>query len=452
MGSSTTTLESFYLLVDKMRLVDNISKVVLWGGIFAISSIFSKGALFLFTLYLSKILPAPTYAAYGLLYAIMVAAATFSIIGVNELTAASIKSYARGANEKKLFERMLGLFILLAFVVSVLISVTAIIFLDYEGISLYGVISAVLLGLVNAYANMKTFFLRLNQKYFFSLILHTGIPAISIFGMFAFSYVKQDVSILFIGGLLFALIFLLLVMRLGLASNSRFNFNIQSQKLLGKALPYGGIALIGWLSGYGMTLYIALVNEVFVVALYTLLYTVASMAQLIASSANMARVPVFYRLYNNDSVVEANLFNRRILSYLSLLLGFLGALVVAVWPFLAEFIGGNATDYSDYQIELAWLFAGYVASIPWWSFQNYYYVSDKGSELVRVVFWSGGVGLIVWATLIYKFGVSGVFFGFFIKNCIQSLFIYFSGRKLWRVNVPWLSMSAGLTLVFVGCL
>ena len=160
------------------------------------------------------------------------------------------------------------------------------------------------------------------------------------------------------------------------------------------------IAILGWLSGYGINFVINTLQDGVDVATFTLLFTVASVSQLIASSLNMAWAPRFYAYYNSRSVDLAENRSRFIYSLLVIALAVGGCIAVALLPWLAHLVGGNLAHYGSYQTELAWLMAGYVASAPWWQGQNYFHISGKSHALMRLTLWSGGFGMVLWVLAI----------------------------------------------------
>lgn len=425
-------------------------RTLIWSFAFSFLAVVAKGGNLLVAMYLASVFPASVYASFGVLYAFQAAMGTFSIAGLGEFAVANLKKYSRRNSVLVLFKRVSGLYLPLAVLWVVPLFILSTLFFDDDGVSAAAAVFSLLLGALLAFANLQASLLRLDDRYGESLLLHAGVPIASATGMAMAAWLDNSIAAVFIGGCVGGLAMLGVLLANKIVYTTSLRLRAPERENLSATSPYAQIAVVGWLSGYGMNLFIMSQGERGIVAVYTILYTIAALSQLLASSVNMARAPVFYSLFNAGKRDEASRFNRRIFSILAIVLGVFGAVVVFFLPLVTLLIGGHAADYGSYQLELALLFCGYVVSVPWWCFQNYYYVCNEGRALRRVILLSGTVGLLAWMALIAIWDEMGVFVGFVIRTGLQSVYIWTQGRDEWEVEVPWLSIIVGCLLVFFG--
>jgi O-antigen/teichoic acid export membrane protein len=216
--------------------------------------------------------------------------------------------------------------------------------------------------------------------------------------------------------------------------------------------PFIIITIFGWLSGYGMNFIINLKFEPLHVATFTVLFTVSSVSQMIASSLNMVWAPRFYQLFNEGAMDQAEFRNRYFFSLLAGVLGVVGCLSVALLPWITGLVGGNLSHYGNFRLELAFLMAGYIVSISWWYGQNYYHVAGYGVQLMYLSIWSGGSGLALWVVCMIALGPVGIFVGFALQMAIKAGAMWGMGNKYWRLRPPWSAITIGCALTFAGLL
>src|SRR5206468_1752711 len=179
--------------------------------------------------------------------------------------------------------------------------------------------------------------------------------------------------------------------------------------------PFVALTFLGWLSGYGNNYVVRALFDSSDVAKFTFAFTLASIMQLVATSLNQVWSPRFYRIVHEQSWDETDRRNRQFFRWQGLAMGLVGGLVIGIFPSAISLVGGNLVAYQAIQIELMLLFAGYVVLCPWWHCQNYFLVYGKGRELMRVVFKSSVIGVVVWLLLMWWLGSIGIYVGFLVQ-------------------------------------
>ena len=420
-----------------------------WAAIFTASNIAVKGMQALLVVALATAIPPESFAQFGILYALYGAAASFCIVGLQEITASRLKRHGSELRRNVLFQRvsglayvsgLIGLMIVSPFIVSALIM----------SIPTSAVIASVMLGALTSYEVLQANLQRIGDRNAASLISSAGIPICSVIGLAVGGWIARDIAYIFILALLCSSIvfyfqifkkqvFLPVIPRINRAVVEAINI-----------VPFVLIAILGWLSGYGINFVINTLQDGVDVATFTLLFTVASVSQLIASSLNMAWAPRFYAYYNSGSVDLAENRSRFISALLVIALAVGGCIAVALLPWLAHLVGGNLAHYGSYQTELAWLMAGYVASAPWWQGQNYFHISGKSHALMHLTLWSGGFGMVLWVLAILIIGREGIYIGFFVQMCIKATAMWIMSGRYWGMRPPIFTILLFLPLIFAG--
>jgi len=420
-------------------------------GLFTGANVGVKGAYAFLVLLLAAKLPAEVFAQFGMLYALHGAMATFAVTGLGEVTAGLLKSHRPGLFRQVLFRRMSGLFLITASISLILL--TPLIAQISQGTALIcAAILAVLLGAVIAFSNLQAGFHRIEEHHAVSLLSSAGVPMGGIIGLLIGVWVSQSLAVIFGLGFLGAAITLAGLIGGGVIYLAPVPRLSKILPYLLQLFPFLAMGIIGWLSGYGMNFVINLKFDLLVVAAFTFLLSVSSIAQLIASSMNMAWSPRFYKLFNEGQAKEAEDKSRHFFSVLAILLGAIGAVVVFVLPWFVHVVGGNLEHYAAYRFELACLLAGYVLGVPGWHGANYYLVSGLRSEYMHLVLWSGGGGLLLWLVCIFFVGSTGIFIGFALNMAIKSISMWWAGRKHWLFKPSWSIVVVASVLVFLPLL
>jgi O-antigen/teichoic acid export membrane protein len=426
-------------------------RILHWAALFTAANVLVKGSQAILVVGLASILSTDSFAEFGVIYALFSAMAAFGIIGLQEITASRLKRYSHGIRRNVLFFRVSGLFLVSGFIGLMLIFPFLVSSLR-TSTDTSAVLAAVILGGLTSYGALQANLLRISNKNAASLISSAGIPLCTVLGIAAGGWFARDLSYIFIFGVLGSSIVLCFqiaakqvfypaIPRLGLAVKEAINI-----------APFILIALLGWLSGYGINFFISATQDSVDVATFTLLFTIASASQLIASSVNMAWAPRFYEYFNSGLIDFAETRSRYFSALLVIALALVSSIVVGLLPWLTHLVGGNLAHYGSFQTELAFLMAGYVASAPWWQGQNYFHVSGKSQVLMHLTLWSGGLGMALWILAIIMIGREGIYIGFFAQMCIKAAAMWLLAWRYWRMRPPIFTILLFMPLIFFGLL
>jgi O-antigen/teichoic acid export membrane protein len=297
---------------------------------------------------------------------------------------------------------------------------------------------------VLAYATVQGMFLRLDQALGASLLANVGVLALSIAGMGLAATVTRDLESLFWSGFLGACVGVAC-----LAARRRLYFGFVGFSGMHETralLPFAVIGLFGWISGYGMNAVIGRTLEIEAVAKYTFLFTISSLAHLVASSMNAVWAPRFYDLFNSGRHDELNRKNTIFFAVQAYVVGATGVLAVLGMTVLSGH-SERLRFYAEDGLELGLLFISYVIYVAFYQVVSYYHVTGNASRLMRVQIISGTAGLALWIALIFILGVFGVFLGCAVFALVRSYMLYVDARRDWRISPTWMPILLSATAV-----
>ena len=430
----------------------HVHRIAWLGGVYVASALVVKLATSLALLWLGRELPVEQYAAVGLLYALQIGVGSFAGVGIAEVVIGSLKDHRSEAERDWLFRTAVTMFLLSGAFVSGAGWIVAA--ASGGAMKLGGVerLSAIAAGAVTAFSALQAQMLRLQEHHLRSLSFSFVIP-LSMVAMGSLAFLlNRSVAAFFIGealgggGMLAAL---------RLAGVGCWSFSLGNPAVWSafrKVPAFATIAVFGWLSGYGANFMISMLATAPEVATFTILFTVASSMQLLASSFNMVWGPRFYRLVHQGVPNKVERENRRFFLLLGLTLGLAGGVVIAFLPLGLRFFGGNLTSYEAVSLKEFLLLVGYVFVIPWWHCQNYYLVFDKGRELRNNVIVTGVLGVAAWIAAILMFGAVGIYGGFAIQMFLRAMGIVMGARRFWSLGISWEGVFAGVVLCGIGLL
>lgn len=419
---------------------------LVWAGAFIASTALVKALYAAFVLLLATLLPPAVYAGFGLLYAAQTAMSTFAGVGIQETTIGRLKGRSSYSRRCALYREAIGLFYASA---SIVLAVIVLLAWGTE-VTTKGILLALLLGALTAFATLQAGLIRLEERHGASLLYSAGVPLLSCVGGIFGVLLAVKLEAVFAGSVMGAALGIAV---LGALQHGYFASLPRRQRVLRglqAVYPFAVVGVFGWLAGYGVTFIVDGLFESLDVARYTFLFTVSSIAQVAASAMNMVWSPRFYRLYLETSAAHTEDQSRRFYVLQASGLGLVGAASVAILPWLTHAVGGYVGFYGLSRVELALLFAGYVLSVPWWHAQNYFLVANQGERLMRIVLWSGTVGIIAWLGCMLVFGPIGIYVGFMLQALLKSLGAWLSARRQWNVAPPWAAIGMATALTFAG--
>ena len=419
-------------------------------GAFTVANVATKGASVLAIMLLGTILSAGDYAKFGIVYALQSGVAMLALTGLVEVAVGRLKAFATPLRRRVLFTRTAGLFWMTSLLCVLLL--TPFVLGALGSAPPAAVMASIILGIVSAYALLQASLLRIEHRNAQSLLLSAGVPLCATAGLIVAAAAGMKLGGLFglaaAGGA--AAYLAVRVAGAGYAGRVPKRQRLRSE--LPSLAPYFAINLLGWLTGYGMNFAVATLFAPIDVATYTFLFTIASIAQLVASSMNMVLAPRFYQAYNGATADDAERISRTSFRLLAAALGIVGFVTVGAMPWLTSLLSDNLADYGREQLGLALLLAGYIVCIPWWHGQNYYHVAGEGRALMALSIVSGLASLAAWVVAMIILGPIGIYAGFALQLAIRSLWMLRRARRRWPIRPPWFTILGGVALTLSALL
>lgn len=427
-----------------------MNKLVCYAGLYTISAGFLKLAGFVLFMWLARTLSVDNYANLGLLYSLQTGVTTFGLVGIVEAIVGLLKSLSSLEDRQKLFAAANSAFIFTLSISLVILSVS------YETLNtgsnktqltlLYVMFSGGLL----AFASLQTQIVRLEEKHLASLCFNFVLPFAGLVGSSLAFYYFRTVSSFYWGtaiGLSISLA-VMLSCRVGFYDFTKNKKDIYP--ILKRTAPFVIVAFLGWLSGYGNNYIINFYFEPKEVAKFTFALSLSSIMQLIATALNQVWSPRFYQYVRELSFESLEEKNRQFFRLQGLAMGFIGGLVLALFPLFTKLGGGNLGSYQTMNLELLCLFSSYVFLSPWWHCSNYFLAHDHGSSIMKITLLTSVIGISIWLILMWQLGSIGIYIGFMTQMLIRSVGIALAAKRRWPVRICWDGVVGGILLTFSG--
>ena len=433
-----------------MSALRNVHPLVWYATAYGGTAALLKGIGFVVFLWLARYLPVEDYATFGLLYALQTVVGTLAMAGIGESVVGLLKDHESLAMRSRLFGAANAVFMVMG-LVSIALALLFFGTLSRPSmVSAFGLASVMVVGMLSAFLSLQTSLVRLEEKHLAALSLGFFGPLGGLVGGLIGFLNGQSVSAFFLGSAL-GLSFSTLVLRLygigfyGFVSSVR-----EASPILLRIAPFIGLAFLGWLNGYGANYIVEALFESLDVAKYTFAVTLTAIVQLVAASLLQVWSPRFYRIVHEQSLEEVEGKNRKFFRWQAITVGFVGGVVVAIFPLAIDVIGGNLIAYRGIQTEIFLLFASYVVLSPWWHCQLYFLVHGKGQEMMGVTLRTSVIGISAWLLLMWLLGPLGIYLGFLVLMLLRMLGIVVSARRHWPLTIAWDGVVAGLGLLGVG--
>ena len=422
--------------------------VILYSG----SAAFLKLASFVLMLWLAKRFSVEDYAMWGLLFSFQIGVTLFGAVGIVEAVIALLKPCGSAQARGRLFAAANSVCmanLAIAFILATVLFMTVV---DRTWEALFTYFWVLVSGGLLAYSSLQAQFVRLEEKHAASLFFNFVAPMAGLIGSIAALAYEMTVRSFYMGsalGLGSALVY-------GRIRGIGFHAMAESvgewRPILKRMAPFGAVAFLGWLSGYGNNYVTKLWFNSDQVAKFTLAFMLTGILQLVASAMNQVWSPRFYRLTHEMPIDEVEVRNRRFFRWEGIALGLTGALLVSIFPIAARFLGGNLSNYQSMRIELFLLIVGYILIIPFWHCQNYLLVYDKGLAMMNLHFVSSVPGIAALLALLLLVGPIGIYYGFLIQMALRSAAAVVVTKKRWPVAISWGGMATGIGIAFLGFL
>jgi O-antigen/teichoic acid export membrane protein len=435
-----------------VRLLSRLNPLAWYAIAYAGAAAVQKGIGFVLFLWLAHSLSVENYATFGLLFALQSGLSALAGAGIGESVIGLLKQHPSDAQRRKLFDSANTVFVLLGLVSMVLGAAVYALLIDDAAAHADDLLYVIVGGVLTALFTLQATLARLEERHLSSLALSFFAPLSGLAAGFVAFLWGHTVTSFYLG------------MAAGLAASwmvfrllgvGFYGVTAKTQDIapiLASVGPYIGIALLGWLSGYGSTYLVKSFFTASDVAKFTFAYTLSSVMHLVATSLNQVWSPRFFRLAHDLPLDQLEQRNRRFYALQGAALGAVGALVLAAVPVAINLAGGNLAAYRGMHVELFLLFAAYAVCIPWWHSQNYYLVHGKGKELMKVMLVTSVVGLGLWLLAMWTLGVVGVYLGFLVQMTVRMLGTVIWARRVWAIRALWEGAAIALLLLGAGSL
>lgn len=430
------------------RLNPMVWHVVLYSG----SAGLLKLSGFVVVLWLAKRLSVEDYALWGLLYSLQIAVTLFGAVGIVESVIALLKSQRSVQARGQLFAAANGVCMANLALAAILATILFLTVVDRTWDALFTFFWVLASGALLAYSSLQAQFVRLEEKHASSLYFNFVVPMAGLIVSIAVLVYDMTVRSFYMGSTLGLGVAIAYGKVEGIGFHAAAKSAREWRPILVRVAPFGAVAFLGWLSGYGNNYVTKLWFTSDEVAKFTLAFMLANILQLVATAMNQVWNPRFYRLTHELPIDQVEARNRRFFRWQGIVMGLTGAVLISVFPNVAGFLGGNLLNYHSISAELYLLIVGYILIIPFWHCQNYLLAYDKGPAMMNLHIVSSLPGLAVLVGLLLLVGPLGIYWGFLIQMALRSVAAFVVTRKRWPIAISWEGMVAGIGIAFVGFL
>lgn len=415
---------------------------------YAASAAVQKGVGFALFLWLAHSLSVAEYATFGLLFALVTGLAALAGGGIVEAATSLLAGHRTREAQRTLFSAANAVFLGFAAASAVIVASASSWIVQITKGSAFDVLCVAAAGICSAFFVMQSHLVRLGEDHRASLWLGFVPPLAGwAFAIAAYALIPT-ISSLF-AGLAMGLCLSLVPFRMaGLGVYAASAHAVRPVLL--RVGPYLAITMLAWLAGYGNSYSVELLFTSADVARYTFAYTLASIMQLVATSLNQAWGPRCLRSIRELPREQVEALNQKFFAWHGLVIGAIGALVLALLPGAIRLVGSSMSHYQGLELELFLLFAGYAMSIPWYHVQYYYFADDRGVQLLRLTLACTLAGMTAWFACMWLLGPIGVYVGALLFMSVKSLGTFAWARREWGVRVLWHGPVAALILLAAG--
>jgi O-antigen/teichoic acid export membrane protein len=216
------------------------------------------------------------------------------------------------------------------------------------------------------------------------------------------------------------------------------------------SLPYLGIVLFGWLSGYGNSVVIWLLLSEAAVAEYMFVCTFGFAMLLVINAVSQAWFPRFLALAASLAPRELNEINGNVYKLQVIATGAAAGLLVVLFPEAVVLLGGNAARYGTLLPYLSVLLSGYIVLNGYYRSHVYFLLHNKGLDLLRIYLWVGVASVLLWAFLIWLVGPWGIYVGFLLAMAVRGTSIAWAARRRWGLPPSLGDVMVGLAIISVA--
>lgn len=419
---------------------------VAYGG----AAVLQRVIGFAIFMWLAHSLPVADYAVFGLCYALQTGITALAGAGIVESVIGVAKDRGSFDLRARLFGAANRVFAGSIGPALAVVTLVYLLFLRETAVPAYALAFVAASGLLTAFFTLQATLVRLEENHGGSLALSFFSPLGGLLGGALAFLLARNVAAFFVGSTLG-----LLLAAISLAQQRVGYYRVQSSRadviaILARIAPFIAVAVLAWLGGYGNTYLVKSLFTPTEVAKFTFVYTLSSVMQLVATSLNQVWSPRFYRRLHDEPQDKVERANIQFFTFQGLALGVAGAVMLVALPGALRLLGGNLVQYEGMTAELLILCCAYAVSVPWWHAQNYFYVGNRGKELMNVTLVGSVAGLLLWIASAWLLGVIGVYVGFLMQMLARTVAAMVVARRHWPVRVPVAGVALGLILMCAG--
>jgi O-antigen/teichoic acid export membrane protein len=431
--------------------VSAVNPLVAYAALYVASAALLKLVGFVLLLWLARTLSVEAYANFGLLYALQTGIATLALAGIVEAVVGLLKERRSAGLQNELFAAANQVFLVSAVIGCVVALVLWRRYAKDSSVDVLTLVSVLGSGVVLAFSSLQSQIVRLEEKHIWSLCFNFVAPLGGFLGGMVGFLAARSVRSFFFGSAVGASIALLALWmgRVGFYGRMIVR-GVELRPLFVRLIPFVAIAFLGWLSGYGNNYIVKLFFRPAEVAAYTLVFTLSSILQIVATAMNQVWSPRFYRIVHELPLEEVEKKNRQFFGLQAMVLGIVGATLIVIFPSAMRMLGGNLKHYQSMSLELGLLVASYVLLVPWWHCQNYFLAFDMGPSVMRVVLITSVVGIAGWLILMWLLGPVGIYVGFLAQMVLRSAGLLIAAKGRWPLSVNWRAVAGGLLITVIG--
>lgn len=418
---------------------------------YAGTGIAQKGFGFLLAMWLARTLTKDEYAQFGLLFALQSGLTAFAMAGIVEVVISFLGTHRDAPARARLYRAANTVFLGLSGLLAVGAVAVYLLYLRGAGIGMWPFVCVLAGALLAAQFLVQASLVRLEERHGAAIVFAFWAPVAGFVGAACAFALRPAVDSYFFG---FAAASLLTMLAARLRGAGYFSASRDAAEIapVRKSIgPYIGVAVLGWASGYGNVWVVEGLFTPALVAEFAFAYTLASILQLAANAMNQVWSPRFFKIVGTLPPHEIESQNMKFYRLQGLVLGLVSVAFLVVLPHLQRLFGGNLSEY-HVTGGLAWLFAGYAVTIPWWHAQNYFLFKGEGARLMRIVLATTATGMLAWFGVMVALGPAGIYLGFFLLMALRSAGIWFVARRLWSIGLPWQGPAIACALIAVPAL
>lgn len=428
-----------------MKLKHKKSQITLLAVGYSLSAIFQKLLGFILFLWLARNLSVSEYGLFNLLYALQAGVMVFSSAGIIEMTIGQ-RHLSSSTSRGDSWAVANGYFLWLSLIAAIISLPIYKVWISNESLAVW--FWVILGGVLNAFFQLQSALVRLDEQHIRSIFL-LNLPI-------AVGFVAAFIGILITHQL--EPMFMLMSLAIGLTCvwlmfTRRLPLMVQlngfsSSSVVSKIFPFLIVGILTWSTGYGGMYLVSSMRSLEDVGVFAFVYTLSSLLQLLATSLNQVWTPIFFNWSNQHPPLDFEVHNAKFYLAQGLVISIASGLIIAFYDPILTLLGGTLIQYQKGGSGLAWILASYIVSIPWWHAQNYFYIYQKGTDLMIVVGLSTTLGLLLWLISMSLFGVKGIYIGFFLMMLLRSIFIWIWARRIW--NIPFHMKAVATGLIIIG--